>query len=415
MTVIVHKYGGTSLADVPTMRHAARRIIEAKRQGHDVAVTVSAMGGTTDALLALARQASSDPPAREIDALLATGESASAALLASILNDLGHPARSLTGWQAGLITDASHGDAHIVEANVARVWQCLREGTIPVVAGFQGIAGATDDITTLGRGGSDTTAVALAAALDAAQCEIYTDVDGVFTADPRIVVTARRIPHLSYPQMLRAAESGAKVLHSRCIEHARQTRTPVLVRSSFSDGPGTWVTAADGSTQAKVHTVAHRRGQTLITVHMETSPENGAAHIAQVLSDVTMTALTPDPCADAGQTIHVTLPSGEGKRAMAALTAAQSETGIVHLENIDATGVVSIIGTALSPSDAICTLFTSALRNAGAKVHLVTATPNCVSAVCTDSDLPAAVASVHSAFGLDRDLQDVSLKALSLA
>ncbi|MEU2718250.1 aspartate kinase [Streptomyces sp. NPDC007205] len=401
MAVIVHKYGGTSLADVQRMRHAARRILDARREGYDVAVTVSAMAGTTDALLALAHQAAPAPLARELDALLSTGEIASAALLASILNHLGHPAQSLTGWQAGLITDTSHGEARLIEVNVSRVRQCLTEGMIPVVAGFQGIADTTDDITTLGRGGSDTTAVALAAALGAAHCEIYTDVDGVFTADPRIVATARRIPHLAYPQMLHAAANGAKVLHSRCVEHAQRTRTPVLVRSSYSDSPGTWVTAADASTQAQVHTITHSRGQTRITVRTETGLADGTAQVAQILSDVTITALVRTPSTDAGHhTIHIMLPSGEENRAMTALTAAQSDIGIAHIEHTEPTGTVSIIGTALRPNGAICALFISALHKAGAKIDLLTTTDTSISAVCADSDLPAAVASVHSAFGL---------------
>jgi len=220
--IVVQKYGGSSVADATGVKRVAQRIVATKRAGHDVVVVVSAMGDTTDELLDLANQVSPLPSPRELDMLLTAGERISMALLAMAITNLGHEARSFTGSQAGVITDSAHGKAKIIDVTPGRIEQAVAEGAIAIVAGFQGVSQSSKDITTLGRGGSDTTAVALAAALDAEVCEIYTDVDGVFTADPRIVPTARRIPAISYEEMLEMAASGAKILHLRCVEYARR-------------------------------------------------------------------------------------------------------------------------------------------------------------------------------------------------
>jgi aspartate kinase len=241
MGLIVQKYGGSSVADAEGMKRVAARIVASKRDGNQVVVVVSAMGDTTDELIDLANQVTPIPNGRELDMLLTAGERISMALLAMAISSLGHEARSFTGSQAGVITDSSHGRARIIDVTPGRIQEALNEGAIAIVAGFQGISQDTKDITTLGRGGSDTTAVALAAALDADVCEIYTDVDGVFSADPRVVPSAKKLKSVTYDEMLELAASGAKVLHLRCVEYARRYDLPIHVRSSFSTNEGTWV------------------------------------------------------------------------------------------------------------------------------------------------------------------------------
>lgn len=246
----MQKYGGSSVADAASIKRVARRIVETKQAGHDVVVVVSAMGDSTDELMDLAQQVSPLPPARELDMLLTAGERISMALLAMAISDLGAVSRSYTGSQAGLITDSAHGAARIIDVTPGRITDALAKGAVPIVAGFQGVAQDTKDITTLGRGGSDTTAVALAAALNADSCEIYTDVDGVFTTDPRVVRKASKIDFVTYEEMLELAAVGAKVLHLRCVEYARRFDVPIHVRSSFSHAEGTWVLSAQGVADA---------------------------------------------------------------------------------------------------------------------------------------------------------------------
>src|SRR6476661_5105809 len=241
MGIVVQKYGGSSLADASAIKRVARRIVEAKKDGNDVVVAVSAMGDSTDELIELAEQVTPMPPARELDMLLTAGERISMAVLAMAIQSLGQEARSFTGSQAGVITDAAHGKARIIDVTPGRISEALAAGHVAIVAGFQGVSQDTKDITTLGRGGSDTTAVALAAALGAEVCEIYSDVDGVYSADPRIVANARHQPTVSYEEMLELAASGAKILHLRCVEYARRYDIPIHVRSSFSKLTGTWI------------------------------------------------------------------------------------------------------------------------------------------------------------------------------
>ncbi|NDA11650.1 MAG: aspartate kinase, partial [Actinobacteria bacterium] len=250
MSLIVQKYGGSSVADATSVKRVARRIVDTKKSGDEVVVVVSAMGDTTDELLDLANEVSPLPPGRELDMLLTAGERISMAVLAMAIHDLGAEARSYTGSQAGLITDSAHGAARIIDVAPGRISEALAEGAIPIVAGFQGVAQDSKDITTLGRGGSDTTAVALAAALNADVCEIYTDVDGVFSSDPRVVPAARRVPFITYEEMMELAAVGAKVLHLRCVEYARRFDLPIHVRSSFSSKEGTWVMSPEAITRA---------------------------------------------------------------------------------------------------------------------------------------------------------------------
>ena len=251
MGLIVAKFGGSSVADAAGILRVAKRIADSKRAGNEVVVVVSAMGDTTDDLIDLAKQVSPNPPGRELDMLLTAGERISMAVLAMAINDLGYEARSYTGSQAGLITDSTHGKARIVDVTPGRIQEALRENAIPIVAGFQGVSQDTKDITTLGRGGSDLTAVALAAALYADVCEIYTDVDGIFSADPRIAPRARQVPRITYDEMMELAAAGAKVLHLRCVEYAKRFDLPIHVRSSFSDKEGTFV-IADLNDQSKL-------------------------------------------------------------------------------------------------------------------------------------------------------------------
>lgn len=250
MGIVVQKYGGSSVADADGIKRVAQRIVAAKKDGNDVVVVVSAMGDTTDELIDLAEQVSPLPPPRELDMLLTAGERISMALLAMAVGNLGFEARSFTGSQAGVITDGSHGQAKIIDVTPGRISKALEAGAVAIVAGFQGVSQDTKDITTLGRGGSDTTAVALAAALDAEVCEIYSDVDGVFTADPRIVASAQKRDWVSYEEMLEMAACGAKILHLRCVEYARRFDLPIHVRSSFSNLPGTWICATPASQQS---------------------------------------------------------------------------------------------------------------------------------------------------------------------
>ena len=271
MGIVVQKYGGSSLADADAIKRVARRIVEMKKAGNDVVVAVSAMGDTTDDLLDLANGVSPLPPAREMDMLLTAGERISMALVAMAISDLGYTARSFTGSQAGVITDSVHGKAKIIDVTPGRITSAIEEGHIVIVAGFQGVSGDTKEITTLGRGGTDTTAVALAAALNADVCEIYTDVDGVFTADPRIVPAARKLNKVSYEEMLEMAACGAKILHLRCVEYGRRHDMPIHVRSSFSQLEGTWVVAdptseEDTMEQPIIAGVAHDRSEAKITV-----------------------------------------------------------------------------------------------------------------------------------------------------
>ena len=288
MALVVQKYGGSSVASAEHMKRVAERIVAAKKNGDDVVVVVSAMGDTTDELLDQASQITDDPPGRELDMLLTAGERISMALLAIAISTHGYEARSFTGSQAGVITTSSHGKARIIDVTPGRLRDALDEGSIVIVAGFQGVSQDTKDITTLGRGGSDTTAVAVAAALQADVCEIYTDVDGVFTADPRIVPNARRLDTITYEEMLELAASGAKVLMLRCVEYARRYGIPVHVRSSYSQLPGTIVAGSMEDLpveQAIITGVAHDRSEGKITVYGVPDRPGEAAQIFRVLAD----------------------------------------------------------------------------------------------------------------------------------
>jgi len=409
--IVVQKYGGSSLADAGRIKEVARRIVEVKKAGHDVVVAVSAMGDTTDELLDLAEQVSPLPPAREMDMLLTAGERISMALVAMAISDLGYTARSFTGSQAGVITDAVHGKAKIIDVTPGRIRDAIGDGHIVIVAGFQGVSQQTKEITTLGRGGTDTTAVALAAALNADVCEIYTDVDGVFTADPRIVPSAQKLDKVSYEEMLELAACGAKILHLRCVEYARRYHIPIHVRSSFSHNEGTWVVddPTEGNTmeQAIIAGVAHDRSEAKITVVGVPDKVGEAARIFDALAsaEINLDMIVQNISAAAtGLTdISFTLPRTDGQTGMKALAALKDEVGYDKLLYDDKIGKVSLIGAGMRSHPGVTAKFFSAIAAAGVNIEMISTSEIRISVIVDESQIDAAVAAAHTAFDLDAD------------
>ncbi len=414
MGVIVQKYGGSSVATAERIKRVAERIVATRKSGDDVVAVVSAMGDTTDELIDLAHQVSPLPPGRELDMLLTAGERISMALLAMAIHNLGYEARSYTGSQAGVITTSSHGKARIIDVTPGRLQAALDEGAIAIVAGFQGVAQDTKDITTLGRGGSDTTAVALAAALRADVCEIYTDVDGVFTADPRIVPNARHIKQITYEEMLELAASGAKVLMLRCVEYARRFGMPIHVRSSYSTNSGTLVTGSMEDLpveQALITGVAHDRSEAKITIVGVPDEPGQAAKIFAVVaaSEINLDMIVQNVSTEGtGRTdISFTLPMTDGPTAMAALGKAQQEIGFRNLLYNDHIGKVSLVGAGMRSHPGVAAKFFAAMATAGINIEMISTSEIRVSVVCRDTDLDAAVRAVHDAFELGGDSEAV--------
>ena len=408
MSVVVQKYGGSSVADAESIKRVARRIVETRRAGHAVCVVVSAMGDTTDGLLDLAKQVTPLPPGRELDMLLTAGERISMALVAMAIANLGHEARSFTGSQAGVITDAVHGRARIIDVTHGRIQTALDAGHIAIVAGFQGVSLDTKDITTLGRGGSDTTAVALAAALDADVCEIYTDVDGVFTADPRIVPTARKITQLSNEEMLEMAACGAKILHLRCVEYARRFDMPIHVRSSFSAHEGTWVTdkpQGDSVEAPIIAGVAHDRTEAKITIVGVPDRAGMAAEIfkAVALAEINIDMIVQNISAsETGLTdISFTLPKTDGQTGVQALGRIKGKVGFATILYDDHIGKLSLIGAGMRSHPGVSARLFQALADAGINIEMISTSEIRVSVVTRDDQLDDAVRAVHTAFGLD--------------
>jgi aspartate kinase len=406
--LVVQKYGGSSVADADCIKRVAQRIVDTRKAGNDVVVVVSAMGDTTDELLELAEQVSPLPPGRELDMLLTAGERISMALLAMAIGNLGFEARSFTGSQAGVITDSSHGRARIIDVSPGRIQTALDAGAIAIVAGFQGVSQDTKDITTLGRGGSDTTAVALAAALRAEVCEIYTDVDGVYTADPRIVSSAKKLSTISYEEMLEMAACGAKVLMLRCVEYARRYDVPVHVRSSFSTNEGTWITGLpeeEAVEQAIISGVAHDRSEAKVTVVGVPDKPGEAAAIFSRLADaqvnIDMIVQNVSSVATGRTDISFTLPKTDGQTAMAALKSAQDLVGFEDLLYDDQIGKVSLIGAGMRSHPGVSARFFGALADAQCNVEIISTSEIRISVVVRDTDVDTAVRAVHSAFGLD--------------
>ncbi len=420
---MVQKYGGSSVADADGIKRVAKRIAATKRAGHEVVVVVSAMGDTTDELIDLAEQVTPMPPARELDMLLTSGERISMAVLAMAISNLGLEARSFTGSQAGVITDSSHGRARIIDVTPGRIRTALDEGAIAIVAGFQGVSQDTKDITTLGRGGSDTTAVALAAALGADVCEIYTDVDGVFTADPRIVPSARKISRIASEEMLEMAASGAKILMLRCVEYARNYDLPIHVRSSFSAHEGTWVTdspvPAGLSSHAVEETVeqpiisgvAHDRSEAKITVvGVPNTPGTAAAifkAVAEAEINIDMIVQNNSVGASNRTDISFTLPKSEGQTAAVALDKVKSTVGFERLEFDDQIGKVSLIGVGMRSHPGVSATFFDALGAQGINMEMISTSEIRISVVTRAEQLDDAVRAVHTAFGLDAEAEAV--------
>ncbi|MCA1007131.1 aspartate kinase [Rhodococcus hoagii] len=407
MALVVQKYGGSSVSSAERIRRVAERIVETKKAGNDVVVVVSAMGDTTDELLDLAQQVCPVPPAREMDMLLTSGERISNALVAMAIHSLGAKARSFTGSQAGVITTGSHGNAKIIDVTPGRVRTALDEGSIVLVAGFQGVSQDSKDVTTLGRGGSDTTAVALAAALKADVCEIYTDVDGVFTADPRIVPDAQRLDTVSFEEMLEMAACGAKVLMLRCVEYARRYNVPVHVRSSYTTKPGTIVSGSMEDIpveEALITGVAHDRGEAKVTVVGMPDTPGHAAKLFRAVADAEINidmVLQNISKVETGKTdITFTLPKSDGPRAVEKLTALQSEIGFTQILFDDLIGKVSLVGAGMKSHPGVTAKFCEALAEADVNIDLISTSEIRISVLVKDTDLDDAVRAIHAAFEL---------------
>lgn len=429
MSIVVQKFGGSSVADAESVKRVAKRIVEYRQAGHEVVVVVSAMGDSTDDLIDLAQQVSPMPPARELDMLLTAGERISMAVLAMAIANLGFEAQSFTGSQAGVITDEQFGKARIIDVTPGRIRSSLDEGYVAIVAGFQGVSQTAKNITTLGRGGSDTTAVALAASLDADVCEIYTDVDGVFTADPRIVPTARKIDEIGYEEMMEMAASGAKVLMLRCVEYARRYNVPVHVRSSFSRNQGTWVTdspipeafrqgrgsstpAAESETestmeQAIISGVAHDRSEAKITIVGVPDVPGKAAEIFKTLAKqetnidmIVQNISTREP----GKTdISFTLPMDDGAKALEALDAVKGSIGFDQVRYDDQIGKLSVVGAGMRSHPGVTATLFESLSEAQVNIDMISTSEIRISVVTRADLLDDAVRAAHAAYGLDSE------------
>ncbi len=414
MSLIVQKYGGSSVADAKSIQRVAARIAMTKQAGNEVVVTVSAMGDTTDDLLDLAQQVSGKPHGREMDMLLTTGERIAMALLAMAIRDLGCDARSFTGSQAGMMTDNQHGRARIVDVTPTRVRQALDEGAIAIVAGFQGFNYDSRDITTLGRGGSDTTAVALAAALDADVCEIYTDVDGVFSADPRVVRRAQKLDKVSYEEMLELSAAGAKVVNIRAVEFARRHGVALHVRSSFTEESGTRISPPDEGKAVEEPIIAGVAGDTseakITVVGVPDIPGKAAeifTIVAQAGANIDMIVQNVSVHESGNTDISFTLPKEDGQRAMDALEKARKDSGFESLNYDDQIGRLSVVGAGMRTNAGVSAQLFTALSQAGINIEMISTSEIRISVIMRETSLHEAVTVVHTAFGLDGDADAV--------
>ena len=402
MAIIVQKYGGTSVADAARISTVADRVAAARAAGDDVVVVVSAMGDTTDDLLALAGQITDVPEPRELDMLLTAGERIAMSLLAIAINARGVRAASYTGSQAGVITDTQHGKARIVEIRPQRIRESLEAGNVVIVAGFQGLS-TSYDITTLGRGGSDTTAVAMAAALGAEVCEIWTDVDGVYTADPRLEPRARRIDRISSEEMLELAAAGAKVLQTRSVEYARRTGVPLHVRSSFTGGPGTWVVEDDGMEQALIRGVALDAGEAKVTLDDVPDRPGVAARVFRAVADagINVDMIVQNVSRDGATDLSFTVARDDLARLEEALAGIAHEVGAVR-SSVDADiAKLSLVGAGMKSNPGVAADMFDALAGEGINIDMISTSPIRVSCVIRAADAERAVRAVHARFGLD--------------
>ncbi|MEB3369593.1 aspartate kinase [Saccharopolyspora mangrovi] len=414
MALVVQKYGGSSLESADRIKRVAERIVETRKAGNDVVVVCSAMGDTTDELLDLAKQVNPAPPERELDMLLTAGERISNALVAMAVESLGVEAQSFTGSQAGMITTSAHQNARIVDVTPGRIQEALAEGQVALVAGFQGVSQDTKDITTLGRGGSDTTAVAVAAAMNADVCEIYTDVDGVYTADPRIVPDAKHLDHITYEEMLEMAATGAKVLHLRAVEYARRYGVPLHVRSSYSPKPGTTVSGSveDLSVeQAMITGVSHDRSEAKVTVRGVPDNPGVAGRIFRVVADaeidIDMVLQNVSGTASGKTDITFTVARSNGAVAVAELEKISGEVGFEEVVYDDQVGKVSLVGAGMRSHPGVTATFCEALSNAGVNIDIINTSEIRISVLIQDTQLDTAVRALHEAFELGGDEEAV--------
>ncbi|HEV7525821.1 MAG TPA: aspartate kinase [Acidimicrobiia bacterium] len=411
MGLLVQKFGGTSVADPDRIRAVADHLVRTRRAGSDVVAVVSAMGKTTDDLVRLANDVTRHPGGREMDMLLTSGERISMALLSMAVEDLGQAAVSFTGSQAGIVTDTDHGKAKIIEVRGDRIREALAEGKVAIVAGFQGVS-TTRDITTLGRGGSDTTAVALAAALGADACEIYTDVEGVYTADPRIVPTARKLARVSFDEMLEMAATGGRVLALRSVEFARNHHVKVHVRSSFTWAPGTWITEEDATVdaveameQAIISGVTHDTGEAKVTIERVPDRPGVAAMIFRDLAEAGINVdMIVQNVSSAGHTdISFTVPRGDVERAARCMEKIVIDTEASGFGTDDHIGRVSLIGAGMKTHPGIAAKMFETLANEGVNIEMISTSTIRISCVVAEDDVERAVRSLHATFGLDKE------------
>jgi aspartate kinase len=414
VSLIVQKFGGSSVADAESIKRVAKRIVDTRKAGNEVVVAVSAMGDSTDELLDLAHQVAPIPAPRELDMLLTAGERISMALLAMAIKSMGYDARSFTGSQAGMITDARHGAARIVDVTPGRIRDALDEGAVAIVAGFQGFNRDTKDITTLGRGGSDPPAVALAAALGADVCEIYTDVDGIFTADPRVVPRARKLERISSEEMLELAAGGAKVLYIRAVEYARRHGVTLHVRSSFNNNEGTIVynaetALANGETveEPVIAGIAADLSEAKITVVGVPDIPGKAALIFKIVAkanaNVDMIVQNVSAAATGLTDISFTLPKSEGQQTLAALTDEQERIGFKSLQYDDQIAKLALVGGGMRTNTGVSAKLFEALYEAGINIEMISTSEIRISVVTRADSIQKAMRVVHTAFGLDAD------------
>jgi aspartate kinase len=407
MALIVQKYGGTSVADAPRIRHVADRVVATKQAGNDVVVVVSAMGDTTDDLVALANRVSANPPPRELDMLLTAGERISMALLAMAIAERSVTAKSFTGSQAGIITDTLHGKARILDVRAGRISEALGQGHVVIVAGFQGVS--TDhDVTTLGRGGSDTTAVALAAALGAATCEIYTDVDGVYTADPRLVPEARKLHVVSYEEMLEMAASGARVLMLRCVEYARRYGIPLHVRSSFTEAAGTWVREEDERMEkAIISGVPHDTSEAKVTIIRVPDRPGIAAKIMRGVAEhgINVDMIVQNVSHGGTTDISFTVPKSDLSGAMVVLEKLASEVAAADVVADSDIAKVSLVGAGMRSNPGVAAAMFEALADAGVNIEMISTSTIRISCVVRSSEVATAVRAIHDRFHLSHEAE----------
>lgn len=409
MSLIVQKYGGTSIGTLDRIKIVAERIAKRRQEGYSLVIVVSAMSGETNRLTKMANQISSHPNQREMDMLLSTGERVTIPLLAMALQELDCPSQSFTGRQVGIMTNSVHTQARIEEIRAGRLKAALDEGIIPVVAGFQGI-NAQSDVTTLGRGGSDTTAVALAAALSAELCEIYTDVDGVYTTDPNIVSAARRIPRISYEEMLELASLGAKVLQTRSVEFAMKYRVPVHVRSSFTDNEGTVVTEEDKAMEQElVSGITYNKDQSKVTLVGVPDRPGIASMIFEAISRENMNVdMIIQNVGQAGSTdLSFTVPRGEAQRAKRILLTLSDEIGTQHIALTEEIAKVSIVGVGMRSHSGVAAKTFSCLSDEGINIMMISTSEIKISCVIEEKYTELAVRTLHETFGLGEDLSSV--------